>query len=159
MPGSEAVITKMVTLSPALTVGESLDILDRHSIRCAPVVAEDGAFVGLFSGKQLLTKLLPVSVTMEDGLESIDFIINATPGVAKKLNEILPRKVTEFMDKTPMTVHPETPAWEVIRLLVKHGSPLPVVEKTSRRLTGLVSEQSVIGELKKTIDQIGKNGR
>lgn len=141
------VVTGVVTVRPDMTVAEGLAVLDGRKIRFAPVVDEAGVMVGMFSLKQILMNLLPVSVTMEDGIENIDFIIGAAPGVAKRLVKLKASLVRDMMDRKPYVVHEGTPTWEAIRLLVRFGSPLPVVEKETGKFLGIISEQQAISEL------------
>lgn len=141
------VIAGVITVRPDMTVAEGLSILDERKIRFAPVVDETGVMVGMFSLKQILMNLLPVSVTMEDGIENIDFIIGAAPGIAKRLVKLKASLVRDMMDRKPYVVHEGTPTWEAIRLLVRHGSPLPVVERETGKFIGIISEQQAISEL------------
>ena len=93
MSCEEAMITKVVTLDPDQTVEEALAMLTKKNIRAAPVLDDTGKLLGMFSFHHLLTSLLPVSVTMDDGLQNLDFVIGAAPGVSKRLRKLKPQKV------------------------------------------------------------------
>jgi len=51
------------------------------------------------------------------------------------------------MVKNPKTVEADTPLREGVRLLVKYGSPLLVVNGKTRDLVGLISSQTAIKRL------------
>jgi len=152
----DALIMKVTSLSPDQTVEEAMDILKTKNIRGAPVLDEESRLLGMFSFAQLLTTLLPVSVTMDDGVQNLDFVIGAAPGVSKRLRKLKPQRVSDIMDTKAIVLHPQTPIWEGIRLLVKYGSPLPVIEEETGRFLGLMTEQSAILELEKSIDELQK---
>lgn len=154
MPCSDGLITDVITIGPDITVAEALDILEKNHIRTAPVVDEAGKLLGMFGTSNLLKSLLPVSVTMQDGLGNLDFVVGATPGVAKRLRKAMPLKVREVMNANPHVGYPEKSIWESIRLLFKHGSPLPVVDQFSAEFKGLLTEQGTIDMLKRVIEEI-----
>ncbi|MCB1557222.1 MAG: CBS domain-containing protein [Alphaproteobacteria bacterium] len=154
MPCSDAMITEVVSARPDDTVADVLALFDKHGIRAVPVVDEKGYLVGVFNFVHLLTNILPVPVTLDNGLFrlrnmdiSLDHISGTTPWVAKRLKIILPKKVEEVMIKNPRSVKPQTPLREGIRLMVKHGSPLPVVRDDSNFLVGIISSQTAVKAL------------
>lgn len=159
MPCEEAMITKVITLDPDQTVEEALATLEKKNIRAAPVLDGSGKLLGMFSFHHLLTNLLPVSVTMDDGLQNLDFVIGAAPGVSKRLRKLKPQKIGEIMDRKVIVLHPHTPIWEGIRLLVKYGSPLPVISEEDGRFLGILTEQSAVHELEKSIDVLEEEVR
>lgn len=157
MPCKDAMITNVIEIDPDQTIGQAIDILKSHSIRSVPVVDKDRKLVGYFSLHQLLKSLLPVSVTMEDGLQRLNFIMGAAPTVAKRLQTVKDHRVGEHMDRNIAVVSPETATWEALRLVVKYGSPLPVVDEKSGVLQGLMSEQSILNELEEVYKEMESN--
>lgn len=151
-------ITNVIKAHPDETVEVVLERLEKHSLRCLPVVNDDGVLVGILSLKKILEELLPVSVTMPDGLQRLNFVVGATPGIAKRLHKLKPVKVKEVMEEDIVVVHPETETWESFRLIVNYGSPIPVVEKETGELVGLISEQSAIKEMHSVITGLEKEG-
>ena len=142
-------ITQAITIRPDQTVADAMALFDQHSIRSLPVVNEKNELIGIFSSHQLLKGLLPVSVTMEEGLQRLDFVIGTAPGVAKRLQSMKDNKISDHMARDVVVLEPNTQTWEAIRLLVKYGSPLPVVDETTGKLLGLMSEQAAIRELER----------
>ncbi len=146
MPCHAAVVQDDVCVSPDDKVETVMLALEKAGRRVAAVVDGDGVFLGSFSLKVLLKNLLPVSVAMADGVQ-IDVKVSAAPGVSKRLSNIKPLPVSEIMDRKPVTVLPDTPVWEGVGLLVKHGSPLVVVDDDTQRYHGFVTYESLVDNL------------
>ncbi len=151
MSCEQAMIAKVVALDPDHTVEEAMEILNKKAIRAAPVLDADGKLLGMFGFHHMLANLLPVSVTMDDGLQNLDFVIGAAPGVSKRLRRLKPQKVADIMDRKAAVLHPQTPIWEGIRLLVRYGSPLPVINEEDGIFLGLMTEQSAVEELERSV--------
>lgn len=158
MACKNAMITNVITAHPDETVDTVLNRLKEHAIRCVPVVDDEGILLGLFCLKTVLEGLLPVAVTMPDGLQRLNFVVGATPGIAKRLYKLRPQKIKDVMNEDVYVVHPDTETWESFRLIVSYGSPIPVVEKETGKLVGIVSEQSAIKEMDKVIDALETEG-
>ncbi len=151
MPCHAAVTEKFIALSPDHEVGEALDAMKKAKVDTAPVVDADGKVVGVFSHHVLLKNLLPVSVAMGGGAQT-DIRIGAAPGIAKRLKKIYPLKIGEIMDRKFPAVHPETPLWEGIGLLVQNGMPLLVIDGKSGKAQGVMNFQSALDELNRIKD-------
>ncbi|MCB9989030.1 MAG: CBS domain-containing protein [Rhodospirillales bacterium] len=154
MPCRDAMITEVISARPEQTVADALALFDKHGIRAVPVVNEKNEVIGVFNFMHLLTNILPVPVTFDGGLTrlknmdiSLDFVSGTSPWVAKRLELILPKKLEDVMIKNPRTVRPETSLREGIRLMVKYGSPLPVVSDDNNTMAGIISSQTAIKSL------------
>jgi len=154
MPCCDAMITDVISGRPDHTVAEILEIFEARGIRAVPILDDTGKVLGKVTFQDILMNILPVPVTLEGGLRrlprmdiSLAHISGATPWVAKRLHALLPRKVSEIMVKNPKTVESDTPLREGVRLLVKYGSPLLVVNGQTRDLVGLISSQTAIKRL------------
>ena len=158
MACENAMITNVIKAHQDETVETVLNRLKEHSLRCLPVTDDDGILVGIFCLKRVLENLLPVSVTMPDGLQRLNFVVGATPGIAKRLYKLKPQKVSQVMDTEVYVVHPETETWESFRLIVNYGSPIPVVEKETGKLIGIISEQSAVKEMDNVIKRLEEEG-
>lgn len=149
MPCKEAMIEKVISVGPDQTVGEALALFEKHKIRTVPVVDANHKLLGLFSFNQLLEALLPISFEEDtDGLRhfkvvevSLDYLGDSAPWLAHRLNMVIGRKVCDFMKEDIHPVRPDTPLREGIRLIVKHGSPLTVVD--NGKLVGIITSQNV----------------
>ncbi|WP_373236371.1 CBS domain-containing protein [Cohaesibacter celericrescens] len=149
MPCIDAMIDKVVSLTPDQTVEEAMKILDEKRIRTAPVLDENDIMLGLFGYERLLQQMLPISVTMPEGLERLSFLRGAKPDIARRLRAIKSKPVELVMNRTPKVLSPNMSVWEGIRKLAKHGSPLPVLDPVTNKFLGIVTEQSAIAELER----------
>lgn len=158
MPCRDALIESPIYIDSNSSIDSALDLMSENGLRKMPVLDSHGHLVGMFGLCTLLTNLLPVSARIEDGIPSLDFIKGSAAGVAKRLKKLKSHKVREFM--VPLadmpTVRLDTPIWEVIRLIVKHGSPLAVMDADTKNFTGLVSEQSILSNLENLIEEMEK---
>ena len=149
---SKLMVDNVLTVNPDMKIEDALRLLDEKGIRRAPVVDKDGVLLGMFSSGDLVHKLVPLFVN-EGIIPSLEFFHGGGPVVAKRLKQIYPDAVEQHMDKHFITINPKTSTLEALRLLGKHGSPLPVVESHSNILLGLISDQSVIEALLKMEDE------
>lgn len=154
MPCKDAILENPVVGRQGQTVEDIMSMLEDKHIRSVPVVDENDKLLGIFGYDQILNQLLPVSARIEDGLQRLDFIVGAAPGVAKRLRKLYPLKVEDVLKKDCCVVYPQTPTWEAIRLLVKYGSPIPVVEEKSGIMIGIITEQSALADLKNILEEI-----
>lgn len=83
----------------------------------------------------------------------LDNIIGAAPGIAKRLRKRMPYAVRDIMRHDVPVVYPDTPLWEGVRLLVKHNIILPVLEKDSTQLLGVVTQQSAMRYLLQIVEK------
>lgn len=156
MPCKDAMITNVVTIGPNETVADALAKFDDHAIRCLPVIDEKNQLLGLLNFQTVLQNILPIPVTLDGGIArlkhldlSLDHIVGVTPWVAKRLGILMPKRVSDVMVKKPVTVKAETPLREGVRLLVKNGSPVPVVAEDGTTLVGIISSQAAVSTLVK----------
>ena len=158
MPCETATLTEVFTVTPDMKVEDALAYIHEKNVRAMPVI-EDGKLVGMFSLEALMKSLLPVSVTMEEGLQKLGFVIGAGPGIAKRLKKVKLQTVADMMQKDVIVVHPSTATWEAIRLMVKYGSPIPVIEEESGNFIGIISEQSAMTDLENLLEEMEAEGQ
>ena len=158
MPYETAILRDVISVHPDQSVAECLNLMISKRVRAVPVVEVDGRFVGMCTIRALLKKLIPISATFEDGLPTLDFVVGSAPGAAKKLSRIRTQPIRDHLEDECPVVHEDTPTWEVIRLLCRYGSPLPVVREADHALVGLVSDQSIVSELDGLISDMEHHG-
>lgn len=135
----------VISVSPNDTVEHGMSLLKKHGLRVLPVVDENETFLGMFSSREVLEHLVPLAGFLG---ESLGFAVGAAPDLAEKLKDFYPLKIEKFMETSVAHVKPNTHTWEALRSIVKHGSPLPVVDhENNNKLLGLVSEQSAVETL------------
>lgn len=152
MPCHAAMTSEFLSLSPENDIESAAALMKQAKIDFAPVIDENGAAVGILSVRTLLENLLPVSVTVQEGIQ-LDIHVGAAPGIAKRLKKILPLKVSDLMERKIAGVYAETPLWEGVSLLVQNGGrPLLVLEQKSNKVIGLLTPQSAFDELSRLKD-------
>ncbi len=144
-----AMLERVVSVSPQHTIGEALNVLQRENVRRAPIVDAQDVFLGHFELAKVLAKLLPGPLALgSQGLMGahmrLDYMLDSDSDVVQHLRSLLSVPVLEVMDESPVLVRPTTPLLEGIRLLVEHGGPVPVVQEQDNKLVGLISVQSAI---------------
>jgi len=171
MPCSDAMlpVDKIITMTPDQTVSDALVLFEKHHIRAVPVIDAEGALIGLFNFSQLLKSILP-SFAVEDeddeGDElshhlghmelNLDFLADSSPWIADSLIAELPKTLKEAMNDHLHFVHEDTSLREGVRLIVKHGSPLPVIDKETNKLKGIITSQETVTALAKVAKAIVK---
>lgn len=135
-------ITKVITANVDDTVEQVLRLLDEKQIRAVPVVDNAGVFKGLFSMHEVIKSLVPSY--MMDGIQTLDFAAGSSDLLAARLRKLFPTRVGDHISPDDcIKITDKTNTWEALRILSKHGSPIPAVNG-SGHLIGLISEQSAI---------------
>jgi CBS-domain-containing membrane protein len=153
MPCASATVQNVPTLSPDQEIGTVMKLFKKHQLEHFPVVDEDGILLGYLSQHIILRNLLPVSFSIPGMTETGVMRIGAAPGIAKRLKKIKPLKVEDLMERKFQSVHPETPIWEGVQMLVEYGSPLMVVEDQSGKFIGLINRFSALEEMERLLKQ------
>ncbi|MEO0393565.1 MAG: CBS domain-containing protein [Pseudomonadota bacterium] len=139
-------ITEVITVSCDATVEQALHILDDRGLRSAPVVDENNVFHGMFSNNEIIKTLVPSYMT--DGMANLSFAAGASPLLAKRLRKLFPSRVGDHVSADDcVKVTDPTRTWEALRMLSKYGSPLPVVDRHTGQLLGLLTEQAAVQAL------------
>jgi CBS domain-containing protein len=142
----DVLVSNIISLNKNCTVGEAMATLKQYHLSSAPVVDENGVYVGKFGVRCLMRALLPSAVTMEGGLGHVDFLLGAMPGIAKKLKKLENNKISDHLDTEMPPLTLETSLPEAMRLLAS-GGPYPVIDKDTKKLVGVVSSHSVLSNL------------
>lgn len=109
---------ELITIASDATVLDAVHLLHKHKIRHLPVV-DDGRFIGFISGSDIKQVLL-----LPNG--------NEMP-------------LSEFMNKTPLTIGPEESMEEAARIMYSNRiGGLPVVD--DGRLVGIITVGDILAE-------------
>jgi CBS domain-containing protein len=141
-----AMMDKPLAIPPTMRVEDALAEMKKRGVDCAAVVAPSGIFEGVFSVRDLIKNLLPVSVAMADGIQ-LDVTLRAAPGVAKRLRNAMALPVSDFINRKPAFVYPQTPIWEGINAIVTQGAPVIVLEGENKKFFGMITDSSAFNEL------------
>jgi CBS domain-containing protein len=136
-----------MTLRPSDTVAVAAARILEHHLRHLPVVDEQGRYLGTFSIYSLLKLTLPQAVLDKHGLDNVSFVTEHVSDLARRLGGRRDEPVQNWLNVHEVA-HPNTPAMEIM-LLMLHGrtTSVPVVDKESGRLEGIVSFWDVLEKL------------
>jgi len=110
-----------------------------HRYRNLPVVDDAGCYLGVFGVHCLLRLMLPQAVVMEEGLTTIPFIRETLSDLHKRLIEAEDDPISLCVNEDVTVVAPDTPLLETLLVLYKTRTSVPVVERETRRLAGMIS--------------------
>ncbi len=113
--------------------------------RSLPVVDDEGRFKGMLTVSCLLYLCLPHAATTDKGLTSVSFVQTSLDDLRERLKEKMDKPVTICLKEkeTVMVVHPDMPILETLLTLYQTKANLPVVEKASGKLVGMISYYNV----------------
>lgn len=126
--------------TPLLDVAK---ILAEHNFDGVPVTDNDDKLIGLVTEYDLINKTSAVH------LPTLQVILRNLPQFKKEeqhfQQEILSLKVSDIMNKDPLTMPPDMPYDEVIKLFKEHHrvNPIPVVDK-DKKIIGVISRFDVL---------------
>jgi CBS domain-containing protein len=128
-----------VVLHPSDTVGTASRYLLDHHLRHVPVVDEAGRYLGIFGIFSLLRRTLPQAATLEGGLENLSFVSDGLQELREHLQQVADESVLTCVRQDIPVVHSDTPLMETVLVLLRTRIALPVVEKGTGRLVGIIS--------------------
>ena len=136
---------KVIFVAPISKVFEVARILIEHSFNGIPVV-EDDVVVGLITEGDLLAS----GTVLQNYSELISKFIPGQTGFKKsdekkdEMDTVLDMEVKNIMNKSFISVNPETSIKELMKILTeKNINPIPVVDK-NKKLQGIVSRADII---------------
>lgn len=135
-----------VTLRLTDTVAVAAEHIIKQHLRHIPVVDDQGRYVGTFSIYSLLQLALPKAVTMKKGLSNAGFVNEEAPQLAQRLRQRSDELVSNWLSKDPV-VHSDASAMDALLLLLQGRISVPVIDKQSQKLLGMISSWSVIEKL------------
>jgi CBS domain-containing protein len=150
MTVQEVMNTNPITASMTSNFGEAFRTLMDREVSSLPVVDADGVYRGMFDLHDIWALLLPKAALLAmDSLPDLSFMADSQKEMQQKLSQAANRPVSQFLDgvESPV-VHPHTPVKEAILLLHRHGGILPVVDRKTRRLLGVVSAWDILEKLR-----------
>jgi CBS domain-containing protein len=130
------------------TVGQALDRMLDDRVYDLPVVDADGAFLGMFTLVQVYSLLLPRAALLGHGMEDLTFLSDTLKQLREKMREIEHDAVRDLVVKPDDVIHPDTTPLELVLLLHKGANNVPVVERDSGRLVGMVSARDLLSALR-----------
>ncbi len=121
------------------TVHEAIELLVDHHMYNVPVVDRDNKFVGEISVKRLVGLLLPVSLSMEQGLKNTGFIRENLTDIKIRLDMVKNRPIAPYSATDITVVYPDSPLIDAMMLLFHKYIRIPVVNRDDGQLVGGIS--------------------
>ena len=140
--------TDFPRLAATDTVGVALDQMLGNRVSDLPVVDSSGAFVGMFKLEKLYAKLLPRAALLGKGMQDLSFVSDTLDEIRGRMRDILGDPVQDYVEKVDQVVHPDTPPVEIVLLLHNGANNVPVVDRDSGRLVGMVSSRDLLAALR-----------
>ena len=129
------------------TVGTATAKLIEHRYVNLPVVDASGKLVGMFGIYDLFSLLVPKVALAGGLLPNLRFMGDDPEDLRAKYHEVSVRKVGDAAERDVRVLHPDTPEIEALRLFCEQHSTLPVVERDTRKLVGIVSYWDAVSAL------------
>ena len=121
------------------TIGHATqEMVAQNSINL-PVVDSAGRLVGLFGIHDLLALLVPRVAVIGNLLPNLRFLGEDMGELRSKFTALCNSPVERAVNREAVRVHPDTPLVEAIRLFCLSYTIIPVVERGSGVLVGLIS--------------------
>jgi len=136
-----------VTVQAAQTVGEAVGILEKNVFRSIPVTDAQGTLLGQFGVHGVLRMLVPRIATEKMGLPHLPFVKDDLDDLKRRLRGFWSKPVGDYMDRDAYVVHPDTPLTKTVLALYHTHDNLPVVDRQTGRLVGIISYWDVVRRL------------
>jgi CBS domain-containing protein len=147
MSSSPIYQTDFPRLAVTDTVGVALERLLANRVSDLPVVDASGALVGMFRLEKLYAKLLPRAALLGKGMQDLSFISDTLDELRGKMRDIEDDSVRDYAEPVDEVIHPDTPPVEIVLLIHQGANNLPVVDRDSGRLVGMVSSRDLLAAL------------
>lgn len=140
---SEVMNPNPITLKPTDTIKCASEYIMKHRFRSLPVVDENFCFLGMFGVNCLLKQVIPGPVLIQDGLENVSFIHESLEDLYQRFDEVSNQPISFCKSHEVQPVPPDTPLTEILLQLYETRSAIPVVEKDTCKLLGMISYWNV----------------
>jgi len=142
----------VVSVPPSAPLKDVARLLVRRRVSGVPVVAEDGALVGVVSETDLVRKTDNVA---RHGEPPSNWLFGSDEREALKLEA---RTAAELMSRPPITIEADGTVAEAVHLMARHSvNRLPVV--SDGHLVGIVSRADVVRAFARSDDELAEEIR
>lgn len=139
--------TDFPSLKGGDVVGEATRRMLANFVTDLPVLDDDGRLIGILKLERLLGSLLPKAALIGFGMEDLSFVSDTLDHLRKQMLTVADMPVRQLMVKAEHVAHPDTSPVEIVLLLYRGASNVPIVERDSNRLVGMVSARDVLDAL------------
>lgn len=121
------------------TIGDAAREIIEFNYINLPVVDAEGRLVGLFGIYDLLALLVPRVAVIGNLLPNLRFLGDDDSELQRKFAALKGSPVRRAVNREAARVYTDTPLIEAIRLFCRNHMTIPVVERGSERLVGMIS--------------------
>jgi CBS-domain-containing membrane protein len=121
------------------TIGDAAREIIAHRYINLPVVDAQGRLVGLFGIYDLLALLVPRVAVIGNLLPNLRFLSDDISEIHQKFAGLRDNPVRRAVNREAVRVYPDTPLIEALRLFCRNHMTIPVVERGTERLVGMIS--------------------
>jgi CBS domain-containing protein len=147
MTCAEIMTSDPMTVRADEPLSRAIEILRDTHYRSLPVVDAEGVMVGQFGIHALLALIVPKAAMMKGGTPNLAFINDDFADLQRRLVEERDQPVGRFAMKDSVTLYPDTALAHVVLSLYNCHNNLPVVERGTGKLVGIVSYWDIVGRL------------
>jgi CBS-domain-containing membrane protein len=135
-----AIMTRDVKkVSEDESIGAAARLIVEHRYINLPVVDKAGRFVGMFGIYELLGLLVPRIAVVGNLLPNLRFMSDDIGELHATFAKVKNSPLRRAVNREAASVHPDTPVVEALRLLCRNHTTIPVVERETNKLIGIVS--------------------
>lgn len=146
-------------LYPEDTVSTAVDRLLSERVLALPVIDHDRRYIGMFAKSRLFGLLLPAVVATEQASPSmgkipeLGFLREYLPEMQERLRAIADHPVSRYVDTTVPVLHPDSPVVAAILQVFRTRNFVPVVDRTTGKLAGLISTWDTLAKVREHPDR------
>ena len=121
------------------TIGDAARAIIACNYINLPVVDAEGRLVGLFGVYDLLALLVPRVAVIGNLLPNLRFLGDDESELHRKYESLKNNPVRRAVNREAARVYTDTPLIEAIRLFCRNHMTIPVIERDTDRLVGMIS--------------------
>ena len=121
------------------TIGHAARQIVEHHYINLPVVDMRGRLIGLFGIYDLLALLVPRVAVIGNLMPNLRFISEDLGELHRKFEAVKDNPVERAVNREAPCVRPDTPLAEAIRLFCANHMTIPVAERDTNQLVGMIS--------------------
>ncbi len=143
----ELINENSIVLKADINIVNAARQLLESRLSALPVVNDEGGYLGMFCMKRLLSMLLPRAVLIEGGVSDLGFVTDPMETLCERMHEQGSHPIDAALDKSAPVAYPDTPLLEVVLHLYRGANDIPVVDKQTGRLLGVVAGSDLLAQV------------
>lgn len=136
-----------ITIHEQDSVADAAAKLVSNHFANLPVVDAQERYVGMFGLYDLLSLLVPRVALAGDLMSNLRFIADDPAELRRRYGDIKTWPVAKVANRNAPALDPDSPEVEAIRLFCRNHVSLPVVDRESGHVVGIVSVWDAIGAI------------